>query len=96
VVSAAITAFVPAGFFGEALTGPVALVAVLALALPLYVCATASVPIAAAMVALGVDIVEGQPSEIIHDEPSILRGRYRVTLLRKTLEERPRADRPAA
>ncbi len=52
LVSAAITTFVPPAAFA-ALSGPLGLLAVLALSLPLYVCATASVPIAAALVAGG-------------------------------------------
>ncbi|MEM7154083.1 MAG: permease [Myxococcota bacterium] len=55
VVSALITTFVPPSVFAS-FTGSgelVSLVAVLLLALPLYVCATASVPIAAALVAGG-------------------------------------------
>ena len=55
VVSAAIEVWLPPGVFNDfALTrGPLALVTVLLLALPLYVCATASVPIAASLVAAG-------------------------------------------
>lgn len=55
VVSAAITAFVPDDFFaGLADAGAlVPILAALAVSLPLYVCATASVPIAAALVASG-------------------------------------------
>jgi uncharacterized protein len=55
VASAAIGEFVPDGFF-EAISGYgglVASLAVLAFSLPLYVCATASVPIAAALVLNG-------------------------------------------
>lgn len=55
VVSAAITTFVPeetlAGFAGAG--GTWTMLAMLAVSLPLYVCATASVPIAAALVAGG-------------------------------------------
>ena len=55
VVSAAITAFVPDDFFtGLQEAGTlVPLLAALVVSLPLYVCATASVPIAAALVASG-------------------------------------------
>jgi uncharacterized membrane protein YraQ (UPF0718 family)/copper chaperone CopZ len=55
VVSAAITTWLPPGAFVglSAYGGALALVAVLAISLPLYVCATASVPIAAALVAGG-------------------------------------------
>src|SRR5690606_154518 len=55
VVSAALTTFVPTETMGElaAAAGPWALVAVLLISVPLYVCATASVPIAAALVAGG-------------------------------------------
>lgn len=55
VASAAISTFVPAGAFVElsAYGGLVAMAAMLAVSLPLYVCATASVPIAAALVAGG-------------------------------------------
>ncbi len=55
IASAAIGEFVPDGFF-EAISGYgglVASLAVLAFSLPLYVCATASVPIAAALVMNG-------------------------------------------
>jgi len=55
VVSAAIQVFVPQGFFtGLADYGVIVpVLAALAISLPLYVCATASVPIAAALVAGG-------------------------------------------
>lgn len=55
VVSAAIEAFVPPGTFaGLSTLGPIgAGLAVLVISLPLYICATASVPIAAALVAGG-------------------------------------------
>ena len=55
VISAAIEVFVPAGFFtGLANYGAVVpILAALVISLPLYVCATASVPIAAALVAGG-------------------------------------------
>ncbi len=51
--SAVIQVFVPTSFFAETVSGPMAFVAVLLIALPLYICATASVPIAAALVAQG-------------------------------------------
>ena len=55
VASAAITALVPAGSLTSlnAAGGLIAMGAVLAISVPLYVCATASVPIAAALVAGG-------------------------------------------
>lgn len=55
LASAAITTFVPAGAFEglAAYGGVAAMAAMLAVSLPLYVCATASVPIAAALVAGG-------------------------------------------
>jgi len=55
LVSAALTTWVPAGMLTSFTGGNdwVALVATLVVALPLYVCATASVPIAAALVANG-------------------------------------------
>ena len=52
LASAAIETWVPPAAFAQ-LSGPLGLLAVLALSLPLYVCATASVPIAAALVAGG-------------------------------------------
>ena len=58
VASAAIQTWLPPGFLGSALggAGVLASLAVLAVALPLYVCATASVPIAAALVAGGMPV----------------------------------------
>ncbi len=55
VVSAALTTFVPTGSIAGSVlgSGPLAILAVLALSIPLYVCATASVPIAAGLVAAG-------------------------------------------
>lgn len=55
LVSAAIEVFVPDDFFAQfASSGPILpMLAVLLVSLPLYVCATASVPIAAALVATG-------------------------------------------
>jgi len=55
IVAAAISAVVPADFFALTLgTGITAMLAMLLLGIPVYVCATASVPIAAAMIAKGV------------------------------------------
>ena len=58
VASAAITTFVPTSTFaGLASLGPLlAAAAVLLISIPLYVCATASVPIAAALVAAGMPV----------------------------------------
>ena len=55
LVSAVLTVFVPAGGLADTIlgTGAVAVFAVLLLSVPLYVCATASVPIAASLVAAG-------------------------------------------
>ena len=55
LVSAALTVFLPAGGLADTVlgSGPVAILAVLLLSVPLYVCATASVPIAASLVAAG-------------------------------------------
>ncbi len=55
LVSAALTTFVPPGAFTSlsAYGGALAMAAMLVIALPLYVCATASVPIAAALIAGG-------------------------------------------
>ena len=54
VVSAAITVFVPTDLFASlSLSGPIAMLLVLFVSLPMYVCATASVPIAAALVGAG-------------------------------------------
>ena len=55
VISAAIDAFVPLGAFTDlaAYGGLAAMLVTLVIAVPLYVCATASVPIAAALVATG-------------------------------------------
>ncbi|MEM1413307.1 MAG: permease [Myxococcota bacterium] len=52
LASAALTTWLPPTAFAS-LDGPLGLLAVLAISLPLYVCATASVPIAAALVAGG-------------------------------------------
>lgn len=54
LVSAAISTWVPDDYLaGTALGGPLAPLLVLVVSLPLYVCATSSVPIAASMVAAG-------------------------------------------
>ena len=55
VVSAAITTWVPKDYFADTAVagGVLALFVVLLVSMPLYVCATASVPIAAALVAAG-------------------------------------------
>jgi len=54
VIAALISAFVPQGFFAEKLgTGILAMVVMMFLGIPVYVCATASVPVAAAMIAKG-------------------------------------------
>lgn len=54
VVAAAITAFVPEGYFAEKLgTGILAMVVMMLVGIPIYVCATASVPIAAALILKG-------------------------------------------
>lgn len=55
LLAAAITAIVPKDFFIGVLSGgPVAMLAMMALGIPVYVCATASVPVAAALIARGV------------------------------------------
>lgn len=55
VLAGLIGAVVPEGFFGQHLgTGPLAFLAMIAVALPLYVCATSSTPIAAALIAAGI------------------------------------------
>ncbi len=58
IVSAAITAFVPTGALAGLVGGNpfAAMFVTLVIALPLYVCATASVPIAAALVASGLPV----------------------------------------
>jgi uncharacterized membrane protein YraQ (UPF0718 family) len=54
VVAAAISAVVPDGFFAEKLgTGIFAMIVVMLLGIPVYVCATASVPVAAALILKG-------------------------------------------
>jgi len=55
LLAAVITAVVPKDFFAGVLSGgPVAMLAMMALGIPVYVCATASVPVAAALIARGV------------------------------------------
>jgi hypothetical protein len=54
VVAAAISALVPKDFFAEKLgTGIGAMLVMMAVGIPVYVCATASVPVAAALIAKG-------------------------------------------
>jgi len=54
VIAAFISALVPDGFFAEKLgTGIFAMLAMMALGIPMYVCATASVPVAAALMMKG-------------------------------------------
>ena len=54
VIAAAITALVPEGYFAEKLgTGVFAMVVMMLVGIPIYVCATASVPIAAALILKG-------------------------------------------
>ncbi len=53
-IAAAITALVPEGYFAEKLgTGILAMVVMMLVGIPIYVCATASVPIAAALILRG-------------------------------------------
>ncbi len=55
IIAAIITAIVPPDFFTGVLSGGVvAMLVMMALGIPMYVCATASVPIAAALIAKGV------------------------------------------
>lgn len=55
IVAAFISALVPEGFFAEALgTGIFAMLVMMVLGIPVYVCATASVPVAAALIMKGV------------------------------------------
>ena len=55
IVAAIITAIVPKDFFTGVLSGGiVAMLVMMALGIPVYVCATASVPVAAALIARGV------------------------------------------
>ena len=54
VIAAIISALVPEGFFAEKLgTGIFAMVVMMFLGIPVYVCATASVPVAAALILKG-------------------------------------------
>ena len=54
LIAALISAFVPEGFFSEKLGGGIgAMLVMMALGIPVYVCATASVPVAAAMMLKG-------------------------------------------
>ena len=54
VIAAVISAVVPEGYFAEKLgTGIFAMVVMMFLGIPVYVCATASVPVAAALIAKG-------------------------------------------
>jgi uncharacterized membrane protein YraQ (UPF0718 family) len=54
VVAAFISALVPEGYFAESLgTGIFAMVVMMLLGIPIYVCATASVPVAAALIMKG-------------------------------------------
>jgi uncharacterized membrane protein YraQ (UPF0718 family) len=55
IVAAVITAFVPDDFFAKSLpaTGIFAMLVMVVLGVPVYVCATASVPVAAALIAKG-------------------------------------------
>ena len=54
VIAAVITALVPEGYFAEKLgTGIFAMVVMMFLGIPVYVCATASVPVAAALILKG-------------------------------------------
>jgi hypothetical protein len=56
VLSGLITVVVPDDFFGETIpTGFIAMLAMLALSMPMYICATASTPVAAALVLKGLD-----------------------------------------
>jgi len=54
LVAGAITAFVPATWFEGVGTGPVAILVLMLAGIPVYVCSTASVPIAAALILKGV------------------------------------------
>jgi uncharacterized membrane protein YraQ (UPF0718 family) len=56
IIAAFITALVPDNFFAESLpSGPLSILVMMLLGIPVYVCATASVPIAAAMMMKGLD-----------------------------------------
>ncbi len=54
VVSGAMVAFVPAGALASLGSGPLAMVAMALIGVPMYVCATAATPVAAGLVAVGV------------------------------------------
>ena len=55
LLAALITVIVPPGFFGQLLPpGPLQMLAMLALSIPLYVCSTSSVPLAAAFIFSGI------------------------------------------
>lgn len=55
IIAAFISALVPDGYFAEKLgTGILAMIVMMLLGIPVYVCATASVPIAAALILKGV------------------------------------------
>ena len=53
-VTGLLAALVPPGALAEWASGPVAMIAMLGIGIPLYVCATASTPIAAGLLAVGV------------------------------------------
>jgi len=53
LIAALISAVVPEGFIPESLSGIWAMLAMLLLSIPMYVCATGSVPVAAALIAAG-------------------------------------------
>jgi len=56
ILSALITLFVPDNFFGDVIPGGwLSLIAMLLMSLPMYICATASTPIAVALIAKGLD-----------------------------------------
>lgn len=56
LVSGLITVWLPADFFGETLpTGWTSMALMLVIGVPLYICATASTPVAAALIAKGLD-----------------------------------------
>jgi len=56
LLSGLITVMVPADFFGDTIpSGFIAMLMMLALSMPMYICATASTPVAAALVLKGLD-----------------------------------------
>ncbi|MFT7516763.1 MAG: uncharacterized membrane protein YraQ (UPF0718 family) [Myxococcota bacterium] len=56
ILSAIITMFIPDDFFGDVIPGGwLSLVAMLLMSLPMYICATASTPVAVALIAKGLD-----------------------------------------